>query len=511
MTNHLRPSVEKILAALAAVSVAMEPAYASKANDTLTYASDLEIENISAYHNNLREGIIVARLIWDTLIYLDPKTEEYKPELATAWKWESPTSLLLDLRTDVKFQNGDRFTASDVVFTFNYALNPASKIVTRQNVDWMQSVEKVSDSQVRIRLKEPFPAALAYLSGPMPIYPEAYFKSVGIAGFSKAPIGTGPYRVQSVAPGQGVTLVRNPEYFKNSPLGQPKIGHIKFVVVPDPEARVAQLMTGAVDWIWRVPADQLDSLRAMPELSVQSGETMRVGYITMDAVGSSAPNSPFKDVRVRQAVNHAVNRAGMADSLIRGGSQPVYTACFRTQFGCDGQAVVKYDYDPAKAKALLVQAGYPNGFDTDLYAYRERDYVEALIGDLRKVGIRARLHFMKYSALQAEMRSGKLPMTYQAWGSYSLNDTSAFAGVYFKGTSDDTSKDPLVKQWLETADKSVDPAVRKSNYSKALQRISQQAYWAPIASYSINYAHVRDLRFQAYPDELPRFYESSWK
>jgi peptide/nickel transport system substrate-binding protein len=486
-------------------------AWANKANDTLVYASDQEVENIGPYHNNLREGIILARLAWDTLIYADPKTGAYKPELATAWSWESPTSLLLDLRSDVKFHNGDRFTAADVAFTFNYALSPASKIVTRQNVEWIESVEKVSEFRVRIKLKEPFPSALAYLAGPLPIYPENYFKAVGVEGYSKAPIGTGPYRIERVVPGQGVTLVRNAAYFAGSPLGQPKIRTIRFVVVPDAEARVAQLLTGDVDWIWRVPADQLDPLRAMPALAVQSGETMRVGYIAMDAVGSSAPNSPFKDVRVRKAVNLAINRAGIADSLIRGGSQPVFTPCFRTQFGCDGAAAVKYAYDPAKAKALLAEAGYSKGFDTDIYAYRERDYVEALIGDLRKVGINARLHFMKYPAMQTEMRAGHTPMIYQAWASYSLNDASAFAGVYFKGTSDDMAKDAQVKEWLYAADRSLDPVVRKANYSKAIERITQQAYWAPVASYSINYAYTKDLNFQAYPDELPRFYEASWK
>ncbi|EEF24412.1 conserved hypothetical protein, partial [Ricinus communis] len=94
-------------AVLAAGAMTAVAAHASKANDTLVYASDSEVENISQYHNNLREGVILAHLIWDTLIYRDPKTNEYKPQLATAWKWESPTALVLDLRQGVQFQNGD--------------------------------------------------------------------------------------------------------------------------------------------------------------------------------------------------------------------------------------------------------------------------------------------------------------------------------------------------------------------------------------------------------------------
>ena len=106
-------------AVLVAGAMSAMAAHAGKANDTLIYASDSEVENISQYHNNLREGVILAHLIWDTLVYRDPKTNEYKPQLATAWKWESPTALVLDLRQGVQFQNGDKFSAADVVFTFN--------------------------------------------------------------------------------------------------------------------------------------------------------------------------------------------------------------------------------------------------------------------------------------------------------------------------------------------------------------------------------------------------------
>lgn len=485
--------------------------YAGKSNDTLVYVSDSEPENVSPYHNNLREGVILSHLAWDDLIYEDPTTGQFEPELATSWKWESPTSLLLDLRHDVTFQNGDKFSADDVVFTFNYMTSPTSKVVTRQNVDWIKSAEKVGDYQVRILLKAPFPAALEYLAGPLPIFPAAYFQKVGLEGYSKAPIGTGPYKITVIQPGVGVTMVKNPNYFNGSPLGKPKIGTIKFVVISDPETRAAQLMTGAVDWIWRVPPDQAESLKAMPNLTVIGGETMRVGFITMDDTGTSAPNSPFKDVRVRQAVNYAINREALANDLVRGGSQPVYTPCFRTQFGCDASVAVKYGYDPAKARELLKQAGYPNGFETDLYAYREREDAEAIIGDLRKVGIIAHLHYLQYAALRTAYRAGKTPMTFQAWGSYSINDASAFVSAFFTGGPDDTAKDPAVIKDLEAADSSNDPAVRKAHYSAALKRISEQAYWAPLFSYSTNYAFTSDLNFKAYPDELPRFYEASWK
>ncbi|GKT23864.1 ABC transporter substrate-binding protein [Acidovorax sp. SUPP3334] len=493
------------------VAVCAASAHANKANDTLTYASDNEVENVSPYHNNMREGVVLAAMAWDTLLYRDTKTGEIKPQLATAWKWETPTALLLTLRQGVTFHNGDKLTADDVAYTFNVVTGPDAKIATRQNTDWIKSVEKVGDYEVRIHLKTPFPAALEYLAGPTPIYPAAYFTKVGLEGFSKAPVGSGPYKITAVVPGQGVTMVKNTAYFKDSPVGQPKIGTVKFTVIRDPEARMAQLMTGAVDWIWRVPADQADSLKAAPNLSVLSGETMRVGFISINNNGTTPEAAPFKDPRVRQALNYAINRKGLAESLVRGGSQPVYAPCFRTQFGCDTSKVQQYEYNPAKAKALLAEAGYPTGFDTALWAYREREYAEAMIGDLRKVGIRARLHFVQYPALRTELRAGRAPLTFQAWGSFSINDASAFVGNFFKGGPDDTAKDPQVIALMQTADATVDKAERKAKYAQALQRISAQAMWAPLFTYSTNYAFTSDLKFEAQPDELPRFFQASWK
>ena len=133
-----------------------DSAWATKADDTLVYASDSAPENISLYHNNVREGVILAHLIWDTLVYRDPNTGKYEPMLATAWKWDDDKHISFDLRKDVKFQNGDVFSADDVVFTFNYALAPESKIVTLQNVDWIEKVEKVDDYKVQFTLKKSY-------------------------------------------------------------------------------------------------------------------------------------------------------------------------------------------------------------------------------------------------------------------------------------------------------------------------------------------------------------------
>ncbi len=159
----------------------------------------------------------------------------------------------------------------------------------------------------------------------------------------------------------------------------------------------------------------------------------------------------------------------------------------------------------------MAEAGYPNGFDTDIWAYRERDYAEAIIGDLRKVGIRARLHYVQYSVLAADLISGKAPMAIRTWGSFSINDASAFTSPYFGGKGDDIWKDQQVTSTLAKADETIDAQQRSALYADALGRISSQAYLAPLFSYSTNYAFTSDLNFDDWPDELPRFAMASWK
>jgi peptide/nickel transport system substrate-binding protein len=486
------------------------PAFAGKQDDTLRWASDKEVESVDSYFNTAREGLILSRLIWDQLLYRDPKSGEYLPMLASGYKWVNPTTLEFELRHGIRFHNGEKFDADDVVYTINFVVNPDNKAKAQSNVNWMKNAEKLGEYKVRINLKAPFPAALEYLAGPIPIYPNEYYAKVGPKGMDQHPVGTGPYRVLEVQSGKSVTFVRNTEYFKESPQGQPSIGKLVFRTLPEMNTQVAELVTGGLDWIWQVPKDQADQLKNAPNLTVLPGETMRFGYIGM-ATWDKAGNSPTRNKKVREAIAHAVDRPAIVKNLVGGLSRVLHTPCFPTQFGCTDEGAVRYDYDPAKAKKLLAEAGYPNGFSIDFYAYRERPYAEAMVGYLREVGITANLRWLQYSALRDQVRQGVPTLFFMTWGSYSIQDVSASAGYFFKFTGDDVYRDEKVRDSLEVADNSIDPKVRNVNYQKALSRIAEQAYMLSLFSYSINYAFTSDLDFHSDVDEIPRFVSAKWK
>ena len=499
-----------VLTAVFAAMMAVAPALADKKTNSIRFAYDQVVENVDPFMNNVRIGVIIGQQVWDTLIYRDPNTSEYKGQLATAWKWTDDKTLELDLRKGVKFHNGAEFTADDVVYTLNFVVGADSKVVTRQNVAWIDRAEKIDAYKVRIICKEPFPAAIEYLAGPVVIHPHEYYAKVGPHGMNEKPVGSGPYRISEHSIGKFVRMERNPDYFKDSPKPQPKIEKVEIRFIPDRQTQVAEMMAGGADMIMNVALDQATQMKAVPTLQIVSGETMRIAFLHLDTrEATTAP--PLRDLKVRQAIMHAIDRESMVKQIVGQGARVLHTLCFPPQFGCSDEGATRYSYDPAKARQLLAEAGFKDGFDIDLYAYRERNQTEAMIGYLRAIGIRANLRFMQYAALREANRAGKSAMMHQTWGSFSVNDVSASTPVYYKFGLDDVSRDPEVRDLLQLGDSQVDPAVRKVAYSKALNLIAERAYSLPLYSLTTYYVANKDLVFIAYPDEIPRFWEMSYK
>lgn len=497
------------LAVLLPACLIASPSYAGKADDTLHIAFSKELEHLDPYFNTAREGAVMAAAVWDGLLYRDPATNQYLGNLATGWTWENPTTLELILRQGVTFHNGEPFDADDVVYTLNFEIDPKNQAQNRFAVNWIDSAEKIDQFRVRLHTKYPFSAALEYLAGPVIIHPNDYYAKVGPAGVATRPIGTGPYKVVSVDPGKHFVLKRNDDYFAAAKR-KAKIETIDIRSIPDPNAQTAELLKGGLDMVWQVPPDQAQKVEGVNTFQVINAPTMRIGFISMDAAGRSGADNPMTKLKVRQAINHAINRKGMVDTMIKGASQVINSACAPMQFGCEGD-VTSYAYDPAKAKALLAEAGYPKGFDVDFYAYRDRPLAEAMIGMLAEVGIQAHLHYMPYAALREKRLKDGAAMSFLTWGSNSLADASASTGYFFTLSGEDEARDPEVADLLKKADKTADPADRKMLFSNALAIIANQAYFVPLWLYSTNYILANDVSFTPTPDELVRFYDISWK
>lgn len=486
------------------------PAWADKKTDTLRMAYDQAPESVDPYYNNVRIGVILAANVWDTLLYRDPITGEYKGQLAKSWKQVDDRTLEFELRQGVKFHNGEDFDADSVVYTLTFASDPKNKAVTQQNVNWIERVEKIDQYKVRIITKRTYPAAKDYLSTTAVIHPAKYYKEVGPAGMNAKPVGTGPYKVLEHVPGKSITLAKNPDYFKDSPKAQPKIGKVQIRFIPDRQTQVAEVVSGGADFIMHVPKDQAEQLKSMPNVQVISGNTMRIVFMQMNILdGTPAPQ--LKDVRVRKAIAHAIDRETIIKNIVGEGSTILHTICTPSQTACTHEGATVHKYDPALAKKLLAEAGYPNGFDLEIVAYRERQQTEAIMNYLQAVGIKPKLNFMQYAAMREMIRANKASITHQTWASNGVHDTSASTPVYFAFGHDDITRDPEVRDLLDKGDSTIEPVARKEYYKKALNIIADKAYAIPLWSLPVYYVTNKDLAYKPTPDELVRFWDMAWK
>ncbi|MEI2415354.1 ABC transporter substrate-binding protein [Orrella sp. JC864] len=506
------PALRRVAAAalLAAAHVAA-PAWASAKDDTLVVAFQREVVNLDYLYTTSQEHIILSDLTDDRLFDVDPHTNEIRPMLATGYAYVDDRTIDVTLREGVRFHSGAPFTADDVVYTYQWVLDAesgtrASGALSR----WLDRVEKTGPMQVRFHLKAVYPLALRDMARRIPIRRNGAYEAGGKpdrGAQALKPDGLGPYRVESFEPGQRAVLQRFEDYYADSPKGRPAIGRIVARTLPDWGTQQAELMSGGVNWAYDMPLDVAQSMAATGRIRHTAGPSLRMSFVVLDAAGVSGP-SVLNDLRVRRAVNHAINREAISKFLVGGVSQALHTACHPAQFGCD-QDVMAYPYDPERARALLKEAGY-KGQPIDLWAYRERSVAEAVAADLTAAGLRVNLRYGQLASLDQARAAGRIQAYIGSWANGGTADTAMIARVHFADTDRNMARDAQVEDLVMRAERTNDPQARAQAYSQALGIIAEQAYWAPLFTYSVNYLTSPDLSFPVPPDGLPRLYEASW-
>lgn len=494
-----------------ALTTAITPAFAGPKDDTLRAAMAEEILNLDYNYTTKREYIILAQLTDATLFHLNPETQEFGPAIATGYQWVDDLTLDITLRDDVQFHDGSLLTPEDVAYTYNWIADERSEsnangVVAR----WLDTAEVTGPNTVRFNLKSVYPLVLRDMSNRVMLRKAGTYgegDAINRDAMANALNATGPYKVASFEPGTELVLERNEAYFGEKPA-------IKTIVVrniPDIGTQQAELMSGGIDWMFKVPLDLAQSLGATPVATHLSGPDLRVGFLVLDAGGHTDPDGPLTNVLVRRAINHALNTPEMATHLIGGSAQAIHTACHPAQFGCD-QSVTRYDYNPEKAKALLAEAGYPDGFPMEVWAYRDKAASEAIAADLTAIGIDVNLRYVKLESLNQARAAREIPAYFGTWGSGGTADTAAIARIHFDIDSDrNMSADPALADLILSAEQTADQEKRKAIYTQALGVIADQAYWAPLFSYSANYLVSPQLDFPLDPDGLPRLQNATWK
>jgi peptide/nickel transport system substrate-binding protein len=307
------------------------------------------------------------------------------PSLAESWQ-VSPDGRVYDftLRKGVKFHNGDTLTAADVKFSFERYRGASAKTLKER----VAAVETPDPLHVRFRLKNPWPDFMTFYtaaSGAGWIVPKKYVEKVGDEGFKKAPVGAGPYKFVSFTPGVELVMEAFEGYWRKAP----SVKRLVFKVIADEATRLAALKRGEIDVVYSIRGELAEELQRTPGLTLKPTVIQAPQWIAM--LDQWDPKSPWHDRRVRLAANLAIDRKAVNEAITLGHSRLTYSIIPST-FDFYWQPPA-YPYDPAQAKKLLAEAGYPNGFDAGDY-YLDISYAnvqEAIAGYLQQVGIRSKL------------------------------------------------------------------------------------------------------------------------
>jgi len=325
------------------------------------------------------------------------------PSLAESWQdSRDGLSYTFTLRKNARFHNGDPVTADDVKFSFE-RYRGASATLFKNKV---KSVQVVSPTQVRFVLKEPWPDFMTFYgttaTGAGWIVPKKYVEKVGDDGFKNAPVGAGPYRFVSAKPGVELVLEAFDQYWRKPP----SVKRIVMRAMTDETTRAAALKAGEVDIVYLLTGPVADEIRKTPGFRVVA--PLLSGGFWLDLPDQWDPKSPWHDRRVRLAASHAIDRQAVNQAETLGFSRLTGSIIPKIF-----QFAVPFEpppYDPARAKKLLAEAGYPNGFDGgEFYPFPPYHSMgEAIQSYLQAVGIRTRIRAMERATFFAQWRDKKL-------------------------------------------------------------------------------------------------------
>ena len=325
------------------------------------------------------------------------------PSLAESWS-VSPDGLVYEfvLRRNAKFHTGDPVTAEDVKFSFERYRG----IFNRTLKEHVAGVETPDPTHVRFRLKQPWPDFLLHYGTPATgagwVVPRKYVEKVGEDGFKKAPVGAGPYRFVSATPGVELVLEAFDGYWRKAP----SVKRIVFKAVPDPSTRLAMLKRGDTDIAYGFEGTLGDEIRRTPGLTLRPTPFSSTHWLVF--ADQWDPKSPWHDRRVRLAANHAINHQAINQAEALGFAKitgSIIPSGFEFYW-----PPPPYGYDPARARQLLAEAGYPAGFDAgDFYCDAGTTSAsEALLNDLQAVGIRTRLRPLERAGFLKAYQEKKL-------------------------------------------------------------------------------------------------------
>lgn len=433
---------------------------------TLTIGNATDIESFDPHNNNNTSSEAVLVNMFDYLVKNDNEQKKV-PVLATSWEQVNDTTWRFKLREGVTFHNGDPFTAADVKYTIDRV---AKDSALKQNSYFksIKEVKVVDDYTVDMITDGPDPLLLNRLSKMgAGILPSKYIKEKGIDAFLKSPVGTGPYKFSKWTKDDRVELVRNDKYFGKTP----KWDTVVFRSIPEASTRVSELLAGGIDIASGIPSTDVERIQSEEGKQIVKAPIQRVLQLILRETEGTVTADP----KVREAIDLAIDKQGIVDSIAGGAGIVTRTSVTPGNFGADPSLYKQTLYDPAKAKQLLQESGHAGAELNMTVSSQYKEYAEVVAAMLNEAGFKANLEVLEPSAFSERYSSKSFKEIFMIGIGNSLFDASNNYNRYLKteAAGETDYNNPKVEKLLQDALVNMDPASREKQYQEVQQILAE--------------------------------------
>ncbi|MCC7273039.1 MAG: hypothetical protein IT561_10235 [Alphaproteobacteria bacterium] len=385
------------------------------------------------------------------------------PGLAERWETVSPTQWRFHLRKGVKFHDGTEMTSADVKYTLDYVLDPKTVYVRKTRIGGIARVEAIDPYTVEIHTKQPYPVLLRGLSE-IPIEPRLYRERVGMDGYAKKPIGTGPFKYVNLVPGDSYELEANKDYWD----GAPKFDRLVVRQIPEGATRVAALVSGEVQIIEEVPVDLIPSVQRRRDVEIVSVPSSVSMVLTLNQL-----EPPLNNPKLREALDVAIDRELINKQMLDGRGEILQGQLVtKGTFGFNPNLKPRA-FDPARARQLLAEAGYPNGIDLTMLTQSGRylsdtDIANAVAGMWQNVGVRTTINTLEGAVWTRLDRTKELkPINMIGW--FSVGDADFNTVWYTQASNRAYWKNDEFEKLFVAARSTIDPQERLRHYGRMME------------------------------------------
>ena len=448
--------------------------------NTLTWAQGADVTSLDPHQGKETPAVQVNTQIFDTLVTVDPETNEVVPQIAESWEQTDDQTYVFKIREGIKFHDGSDLTAEDVKFSLDRARNSAA---VSYIVNFIEEVTVDDDHTVTVKTTAPYAPTLRNLAIPFAaIVPKAVVEADENA-FIQNPVGSGPYKFVEWNHGDHVTLKAFDDYYA----GKPETENLIMKVIPETSQRTIALETGEVDLAYDLAVNDIPKVNSDDKLTVYEIPSLTCWYVSMNM-----NKKPFDNPKVREAMSMAIDRQTIIDTINAGSGQTADAIIAPAVFGYYSTGVK--EYNPTKAKELLAEAGYPNGFSTTLWVNDNQSRIEmcqAMQAMLLEVGVQCNLEVLEFGSFISRTTAGDHDLAYFGWTTSSGDADYSYYSLEHstqQGAAGNRSflADPDVDKLIEEAPSHTNEEERKELYKELAIKLDEINNNIPVYYSSIN-------------------------